>query len=118
MAPEFHADLRLAVFRLLSMVAKLGVSVMVTIGQDDLFTEFRLGQANISYLTDAIVALRYAEVDGKLHKFMSVVKVRGSSHSCDLRSYRITDQGLEVDELPTEVAGILNGGAAQGFLTK
>ena len=118
MAPEFHADLRLAVFRLLSTVAKYGVTAIVTIGQDDMFTELRLGQANISYLTDAVVALRYAEVDGRLHKFMSVIKVRGSAHSTDLREYRITDQGLEVDELPTEVAGVLVGGAASGYAPK
>ena len=115
MAPEFHADLRLAVFRLLSMVARIGVSAIVTIGHDDIFTELSFGKSNIAYLSDAIVALRYAEVDGRLHKFMSVVKVRGSAHSTDLREYRITDEGLEVDELPSEVAGILNGGSARGF---
>ncbi|MDB5746315.1 MAG: protein kinase [Massilia sp.] len=118
MAPEFHADLRLAVFRLLTMVAKIGVSAVVTIGQDDLFAELSFGKANISFLTDAIVALRYAEVDGRLHKFMSVVKVRGSAHSTDLREYRITSEGLEVDELPTEVAGVLNGGSGRGFVPK
>jgi circadian clock protein KaiC len=113
MAPEYHADLRLAVFRLLSEVAKLGVSAMVTIGLDDVFTELRFGEANIPFLTDAIVALRYAEVDGRLQKFMSVVKVRGCDHSTDLRAYRITDEGLEVDELPTDVTGVLGGGAAR-----
>ncbi|MET0982419.1 MAG: ATPase domain-containing protein [Telluria sp.] len=118
MAPEFHADLRLAVFRLLSMVAKSGVSAIVTIGHDDIFTELSFGKSNIGYLTDAIVALRYAEVDGKLHKFMSVVKVRGSAHSTDLREYRITSEGIDVDELPTEVAGVLGGGAAQGLVPK
>jgi circadian clock protein KaiC len=115
MAPEYHADLRLAVFRLLSEVAKLGVSALVTIGLNDIFTELRFGEANIPFLTDAIVALRYAEVDGRLQKFMNVVKVRGCEHSTDLRAYRITDEGLEVDELPTEVAGVFGGGAARGL---
>lgn len=115
MAPEFHSDLRLAVFRLLSTVAKQGVSAIVTIGMNDVFTELSFGQANVSYLTDAIVALRYAEVDGRIGKFMSVVKVRGSGHSTDLRGYRITDAGLEVDELPTEVAGVLGGGSARNL---
>ena len=114
MAPEFHADLRRAVFRVLSTVAKKGVSAIVTIGQDDVFTELKLSQANISYLTDAVLALRYAEVDGRLHKFMTVVKVRGTDHSQDLREYRITDAGIEVDELPTEVAGVLGGGPGRG----
>lgn len=111
MAPEFHADLRLSVFRMLSVVAKHGVTALVTIGLDDIFTELRFSQANISYLTDAVVALRYAEVEGRLHKFMSVVKVRGSDHSRDVRGYEITDDGIEVDELPTSVEGTLTGGS-------
>ena len=111
MAPEFHADLRLSVFRMLSVVAKHGVTALVTIGLDDVFTELRFSQANISYLTDAVVALRYAEVEGRLHKFMSVIKVRGSDHSRDVRGYEITDNGIEVDELPTGVEGTLTGGS-------
>jgi len=111
MAPEFHADLRLSVFRMLSVVAKHGVTALVTIGLDDVFTELRFSQANISYLTDAVVALRYAEVEGRLHKFMSVIKVRGSDHSRDVRGYEITDSGIEVDELPTSVGGTLTGGS-------
>jgi len=113
MAPEFHADLRQAVFRLLSVVAKHGVTALVTIGLDDDFTGLHFSQANISYLTDAVVALRYAEVDGRLQKFMSVVKVRGCEHSTDLRAYRITDAGLEVDGAATEVAGVLAGGCVR-----
>ncbi len=115
MAPEYHAELRLAVFRLLTAVAKQGVSAIVTIGLNDVFDELKFGEANIPFLTDAIVALRYAEVDGKLQKFMSVVKVRGCGHSNDLRAYRITDEGLEVDELPTEVAGVFGGAAARSL---
>lgn len=114
MAPEYHADLRLAVFRLLSEVAGHGVSAMVTIGINDAFGEMRFGEANIPFLTDAIVGLRYAEVDGRLQKFMSVIKVRGCAHSNEVRAYRITDAGLEVDELPTEVLGVFGGGAVRG----
>ncbi|MFC5478883.1 RAD55 family ATPase [Massilia suwonensis] len=113
MAPEFHADLRQAVFRLLTVVAKHGVTALVTIGLDDDFTGLHFSEANISYLTDAVVALRYAEVDGRLQKFMSVVKVRGCEHSTDLRAYRITDAGLEVDSDATEVAGVLAGGCVR-----
>ena len=113
MAPEFQADLRQAVFRMLSVVAKLGVSALVTIGHDDDFTSLHFSQTTIAYLTDAIVTLRYAEVDGRIGKFMSVIKVRGSAHSTDLRGYRITDEGLEIDAGPTEVTGVLAGGCVR-----
>ncbi|RZA35819.1 MAG: hypothetical protein EOP92_08610 [Lysobacteraceae bacterium] len=68
-------------------------------------------RADMAYLTDAIVAMRYAEVDGHVKRFMSVVKVRGTSHSHDLREYRITDDGIEVDTIPAQVNGVLYGRA-------
>ncbi|MEO7494507.1 MAG: ATPase domain-containing protein [Massilia sp.] len=109
LAPEFRQDLRLAVFRVLSSLAKRGVTVVVTIGLEDRFTELRFSQADISFLTDAIVAMRYAELDGRLCKLLSVVKVRGSAHSSELREYGITDAGIEVDGRPLRFDGMLSG---------
>ncbi|MFL6672090.1 MAG: RAD55 family ATPase [Massilia sp.] len=111
LAPEFQQDLRDAVFRMLTSLAKRAVSVIVTVGLDDRFTEFRLGQADIAFLTDAIIALRYVETAGRLAKVISVVKVRGTGHSTDLREYRITDAGIEISQHPSEFDGILTGRA-------
>jgi circadian clock protein KaiC len=113
LAPEFQDDLRHVVFRMLSALAKRGVSVIVTFGMEDRFTELRFSQADISFLTDAIVAMRYAEVEGRLAKAISVVKVRGSAHSHDLREYRITDKGIEIDSHPTHFDGLLSGRTSQ-----
>ncbi|HEY0488459.1 MAG TPA: ATPase domain-containing protein [Telluria sp.] len=109
LAPEFRNDLRSAVFRILSSLAKRGVTVLVTIGMDDRFTEMRFSEADISYLTDAIIAFRYAETSGRLAKLVSVVKVRGSAHSTDLREYRITDAGIEIESEAMQFEGLLSG---------
>lgn len=109
LAPEFRQNIRLAIFRILSSLAKLGVSVIVTVGLEDRFTELRFSEAEISFLTDAILAMRYVEIDGRLSKLISVIKVRGSDHSNDLRAYRITDRGLEIDERPVQFDGLLSG---------
>jgi circadian clock protein KaiC len=53
--------------------------------------------------------MRYAETDGHVRRFISVVKVRGTAHSHDLREYRITDEGIEIDALPAQVNGVLYG---------
>jgi circadian clock protein KaiC len=95
----------------LSALAKRGVTVVLTVGLDDHFTELRFSPADISFLTDAIVALRYVENAGRLSKVMSVVKVRGCSHSTDLREYRITDEGIEISEHPLQFDGVLSGQA-------
>jgi circadian clock protein KaiC len=109
LAPEFRADLRLAVFRMLSSLSSRGVSVLVTIGQDDQFTEMRFSRDEMSFLVDAVISMRYAEMSGRLAKVITVVKVRGSAHSTDLREYRITDRGLEIEPHAITRVGVLTG---------
>jgi circadian clock protein KaiC len=109
LAPEFRQDFRHSVFRMLSALAKRQVSVMLTVGMEDRFTELRFSQGDLAFLTDAIVAMRYIESDGRLSKVISVVKVRGCSHSTDLREYRITDEGIEIGEQPFQYGGVVWG---------
>lgn len=109
LAPEYRLDLRQAVFRVLSSLAKRGVTVVLTVGLEDRFTELRVSIADISFLTDAIVTLRYAEIEGRIAKLISVVKVRGIAHSHDLREFRITDAGLEIDADRVRFNGLLSG---------
>jgi len=109
LAPESRDRLRTVVFRMLASLAKRGVSALVTMGLDDQFTRFQISQAEIAYLTDAIIVMRYGEADGQLRKFVSVVKVRGSAHSADLREYTITDDGFDIQPQRTEFEGVLHG---------
>ena len=109
LAPESRDRLRTVVFRMLASLAKRGVSAVVTMGLDDEFTRFRISHAEIAYLTDAIIVMRYGEADGQLRKFMSVVKVRGSGHSHELREYAINDEGFDIHPQRTEFEGVLHG---------
>jgi circadian clock protein KaiC len=109
LAPEFRDDLRLSVFRTLSMLARRGVSAMVMVGFEDNRPDMRFSIDNICFLADAVLTMRYAEVAGRLCKFMTVVKVRGVAHSNEVRGYRITDQGLEVDAFTAPYDGVLSG---------
>jgi circadian clock protein KaiC len=109
LAPEFRADVRLAVFRTLAALAKRGVSAVVTMGIEDSLSQARFSPDAIAFLTDAVVALRYAEVDSCLRQFMLVVKVRGIDHSRELREFHITDKGLEVDDHAANLDRVLSG---------
>ncbi|WP_026354231.1 ATPase domain-containing protein [Massilia niastensis] len=109
LAPEGRAQLRTVVFRMMASLARRGVTVMVTMGLDDQYTQLQISQAEIAYLTDAIIVMRYGENEGRLRKFLSVVKVRGSAHSADLREYEITDAGFEIRPDRTEYEGVLHG---------
>jgi len=106
LAPECRADIRDAVFRVFSTLAGLGVSVVATIGLEDRVMQADASRAGIAFLADAVVAMRAVETEGRLVRLISVVKVRGSAHSADLREYVITDDGIEIDDRPT---GLLPG---------
>ena len=109
LAPEGRNQLREVVFRMLSALAKRNVTVVVTMGVDDDFTQLRLSQADIAYLADAIVLMRFGERGGQLRRFISVVKVRGSAHSIDLREYTITEDGIQIGPIGTEFEGVVHG---------
>jgi circadian clock protein KaiC len=109
LAPEARADSRLAVFRVLSALAKRGVTVIVTVGLEDRFDEMRFSVDDLAFLTDAVIATRYAEIEGRLTKLVSVVKVRGVGHSTELREFAITDAGIEIGPRPEHYNGLLTG---------
>ncbi|KRB93073.1 ATPase domain-containing protein [Noviherbaspirillum sp. Root189] len=108
LAPEFRQDFRESVFRILTALAKTGVTVMLTLGMEDRFTEMRFSRSDLSFLTDAVMAMRYVAVEGKLTKVLAIVKVRGSNHSRELRQFEITDQGIEVGESMVAYEGVLS----------
>jgi circadian clock protein KaiC len=62
--------------------------------------------AYVSTITDGIILLRYAEVDGHVRRAITVLKMRGSDHDRRIREFRITDHGMEVGE-PIAGAGAL-----------
>ena len=52
---------------------------------------------------------RYIELQGCLQRVMSVVKVRGSAHSKEIRTFEITNTGIAVGEPLAHYDGLLTG---------
>lgn len=66
-------------------------------------------QGNISTITDAIVLLRYVELYGEMQRGIAVLKMRGSMHDKEIRSYEITEKGMQIGKPFRNVVGILSG---------
>ena len=97
-SPGFREDFRESLYRLVGVLTGLGVTVMMTLEIEDAYTELRLGPRENAFLTDAIIMQRYFELDGVLRRVMTVVKVRGSDHSKDLRLYEVHSTGLTIGD--------------------
>ncbi|MHC5538440.1 circadian clock protein KaiC [Singulisphaera rosea] len=66
-------------------------------------------ETHVSTITDSIILLRYVEVNGRMHRGITVVKMRGSSHDKDIREFDIAEDGLHIGMPFRGVFGILSG---------
>ena len=65
----------------LPVLSEKGVTLLMTNELEDRANELRFSPIGSAFLVDAIVMQRFVEADAELHTVISVIKVRGSSHS-------------------------------------
>ena len=109
LAPEFSEDFRGSLYRMIAKLTGMGVTILMTSELEDRFTDLRFSPFGSAFLADAIIVQRYTEMGGRLKRVLSVVKVRGSDHSKDIRLFDITDEGILIGESLTGYAGIMSG---------
>jgi circadian clock protein KaiC len=109
LAPTFREDFRESLYRMVTVLTGMGITMMMTAEVEDSYTHLRFSQHGTAFLTDAIIMQRYMVLKGQLQRIMAVVKVRGSAHSKDLRAYEITDDGLVMGDTLRDYEGLLTG---------
>ena len=114
LAPTFREDFRESLYRMVAVLTGMGVTMLMTAELEDSYTELRFSPHGTAFLTDVIIMQRYIELQGCLQRVMSVVKVRGSAHSKEIRAFEITKSGLVVGQALTDYDGLLTGHPDQG----
>jgi circadian clock protein KaiC len=109
LAPTFRIDFRESLYRLVGALTAAGVTVLMTAEVIEAFPDGRFTSERVSFVTDDIVVQRYVEIEGSLRKVLAVVKMRGSSHATDFRSYTLTAAGAVMGEPLTGYHGITTG---------
>ena len=109
LAPTFREDFRESLYRMVTVLTGMGITMMMTAELQDNYMDLRFSPHGTSFLTDAIIMHRYIELKGQLQRVMAVVKVRGSAHSKDLRAFDITDRGIVMGETLGGYEGLLTG---------
>jgi circadian clock protein KaiC len=109
LAPEFSEDFRGSLYRMIAELTSMGVTILMTSELEDRYTDLRFSPFGSAFLADAIVVQRYIETEGQFKRVISVVKVRGSNHSKDIRLFNITDDGIFIGDKLSNYAGITTG---------
>jgi circadian clock protein KaiC len=109
LAPTFRVDFRESLYRLVGTLTATGVTVFMTAEVSEAFSEARFTTEKVSFITDEIIVQRYIELEGELRRVMAVIKMRGSDHTHQFRTYEVTAKGVVVGGPLTEYDGIITG---------
>jgi circadian clock protein KaiC len=100
--------LLLQLHELLAYLSQRGVASILVMAQHGLLGDMH-SPADLTYLADTVVLLRYFEFQGAIKKSISVVKKRSGDHENSIREFNIQDSRLVVGEPLREFQGILRG---------
>lgn len=107
MPEERHLHLHL--HELLSFLGSQGVTVLLTLVQHGLVGEHVQTPAELSFLADTVILLRYFEAQGEVRKAVSVLKKRAGLHETSIRELVMDRQGIHVGEPLRDFQGVLTG---------
>tara|TARA_R100001143_G_scaffold14456_2_gene16483 strand:- start:338 stop:1864 length:1527 start_codon:yes stop_codon:yes gene_type:complete len=98
----------LQMHELLSYLGQKGVISIMVLAQHGLVGPMDT-PIDISYLSDAVIMLRYFEHAGIVRRALSVVKKRSGRHENTVREYRLSASGVQVGPPLSHFSGILSG---------
>lgn len=89
-----------------------GISSLLTSEIPEMFGAFTVSRYGISFVADNVLLLRYVELESRVSRAISVLKMRGSDHDKTVREYRITGQkGMELLQSFAAYDAVLSGTA-------
>jgi circadian clock protein KaiC len=102
-------NLHLHLHELLSFLGSQGVTVFMTQVQHGLVGEQMQTPAELSFLADTVILLRYFEAKGEVRKAVSVFKKRAGPHETSIREIVTDRHGIHVGEPLRDFQGVLTG---------
>ena len=105
----FRDNFRESLYRLVAVLTGMGATVLMTAELEDRYTVLQFSSYGNAFLADAIIMQRYVELSGQFKRVISVVKVRGSPHSKDVRFFDIEGDSIRIGERLSGYSGILSG---------
>jgi circadian clock protein KaiC len=98
----------LQMHELLTYLNQQGVLTFVILTQSGMVGPMQ-SPVDMTYLSDAVLMMRFFEAEGEIHRAISVLKKRTGPHETSIREVRIDPTGLQVGEKLTKFRGVLTG---------
>lgn len=101
--------LTIQLHELLSYLNQIGVASFLVLAQFGLLGFGLTSPADVSYLADNVLLLRYFEAAGEVRQAISVVKRRSGPHERAIRELHIKDGQLRIGDPLRNFVGVLTG---------
>jgi circadian clock protein KaiC len=101
--------LALHLHELLTYLNHKGVVSLLVLAQAGVIGTNVHTPADVSYLADNILVLRYFETKGEVKQPISMIKKRSGPHEHTIRELRLADHRIQVGEPLTNFQGVLSG---------
>ena len=100
--------LSLQLHELLSYLSQQGVVSILIMAQHGLLGDMQ-APADLTYLADTVLLIRYFELTGSIKKALSVIKKRSGDHEGSIREFGILNQKLTIGSPLEGFQGVLHG---------
>jgi len=107
LADDAH-DLRQIYSVVANGLRREGVTAML-LGEEGRSQYRRADKGGLSFIVDAIILMRYVEIESAIQRAIVVLKMRGSQHSRSICRYEIGPGGLKVMDAFEGREGLLSG---------
>jgi circadian clock protein KaiC len=101
--------LRDYVYILVRQLEDAGVTSLLLSQIQQVAGAVNIAEIGYAIVADTIIYLGFVEIESKMHRVLSVLKMRGSAHDSELRKLLITETGLEVATKFIGLTGVLSG---------
>ncbi len=103
-------ELRREVYAFVNHMKAEGLTLLLTHEVPEIITRVsRISDYGLEFIVDCIIMLQYVEIESRIKKSISVLKMRGSDHDKAIRNYEITGHGVEVESTFEGYEGIMSG---------
>lgn len=102
-------ELREIESKFINALKRENVTSMLLRENDSLLGHINQATSKIPFIVDSYFLLRYVEVDSSIQKALIIIKMRGSDHQKDIRCFKCTGSGIEVEEKFSGREGIMSG---------
>lgn len=99
----------LQMHEMLTYLNQQGVLTFVILTQSGMVGQQMQSPVDMTYLSDAVLLLRFFEAEGEIRRAISVVKKRTGPHESAIREMRIDQSGIRVGDKLEGFRGVLTG---------